>query len=67
MMLSTLDDLKSTDIGQSPEVVGIENCLIQLEDLQYAALRRNGTLLITDAQVFFPKFFGKPSDSDRLW
>uniref|UniRef100_A0A8R1DI80 WSN domain-containing protein n=1 Tax=Caenorhabditis japonica TaxID=281687 RepID=A0A8R1DI80_CAEJA len=69
MMLSTLDNLKSTDIGQSPEIVDTENCLQQLLDLQYAAMRRNGTLLITDAQVFFKQFFKKPSDSDsyRLW
>uniref|UniRef100_A0A8R1DWS7 WSN domain-containing protein n=1 Tax=Caenorhabditis japonica TaxID=281687 RepID=A0A8R1DWS7_CAEJA len=71
MMFSTLDDLKSTDIGQSPEIVDTENCLQQLLDLQYAAMRRNGTLLITDAQVFFKQFFEKPSDSDsdsdRLW
>uniref|UniRef100_A0A8R1DEK0 Uncharacterized protein n=2 Tax=Caenorhabditis japonica TaxID=281687 RepID=A0A8R1DEK0_CAEJA len=67
MMLSTLDNLKSTGIGQSQEVVETENCLIQLEDLQYAALRRNGYLWITDAQIFFQKLFEKPSDSDRLW
>uniref|UniRef100_A0A8R1DME8 WSN domain-containing protein n=1 Tax=Caenorhabditis japonica TaxID=281687 RepID=A0A8R1DME8_CAEJA len=63
MMHTTLEELKSTGIGKSREIVDIEHCLYQLEDLQYAAMRRNDSLLITDAQVFFEK----STDPKRLW
>uniref|UniRef100_A0A8R1HL64 WSN domain-containing protein n=1 Tax=Caenorhabditis japonica TaxID=281687 RepID=A0A8R1HL64_CAEJA len=56
-------------LRRSQEVVDVEESLDQLELLQFAVMRKNGSLssLIDNAENFFTDFFKEPSDPDHNW
>uniref|UniRef100_A0A8R1IPG2 Uncharacterized protein n=1 Tax=Caenorhabditis japonica TaxID=281687 RepID=A0A8R1IPG2_CAEJA len=66
LMIQTLDKLKTMSIGKSKEVSDFEYVLKQMEGLQFAAMRKNGSLTILLAQTdnFFQSFFSKQLKSD---
>uniref|UniRef100_A0A8R1IQT9 HTH luxR-type domain-containing protein n=1 Tax=Caenorhabditis japonica TaxID=281687 RepID=A0A8R1IQT9_CAEJA len=68
-MVSAINYLKSSRVGQSEKVLNAEQSLIKLEGLQYASMRQNGTLgtLLGQADNFFTTFFSKTPDEKSLW
>uniref|UniRef100_A0A8R1EAL3 Tyrosine-protein phosphatase domain-containing protein n=1 Tax=Caenorhabditis japonica TaxID=281687 RepID=A0A8R1EAL3_CAEJA len=63
-MVSSINYLKSSRVGQSEKVLNAEQSLIKLEGLQYASMRQNGTLgtLLGQADNFFTSFFSEKPD-----
>uniref|UniRef100_A0A8R1HXG3 WSN domain-containing protein n=1 Tax=Caenorhabditis japonica TaxID=281687 RepID=A0A8R1HXG3_CAEJA len=68
-MVSAINYLKSSRVGQSEKVLNAEQSLIKLEGLQYASMRQNDTLgtLLRQADNFFTTFFSKTPDEMSLW
>uniref|UniRef100_A0A8R1E5U6 Uncharacterized protein n=1 Tax=Caenorhabditis japonica TaxID=281687 RepID=A0A8R1E5U6_CAEJA len=66
LMISALNKLKSTSIGQSKEVADFEKSLEQLEDLQFAIMRKKGilSLLLGETETFLKLFFAKQMKSE---
>uniref|UniRef100_A0A8R1EP05 Uncharacterized protein n=1 Tax=Caenorhabditis japonica TaxID=281687 RepID=A0A8R1EP05_CAEJA len=63
-LVSELDVLKSTSIGESKEVWNAEQSLVPLEGLHYASMRSNGELvsLLGKADDCFQMFFEESSE-----
>uniref|UniRef100_A0A8R1ESV6 Uncharacterized protein n=1 Tax=Caenorhabditis japonica TaxID=281687 RepID=A0A8R1ESV6_CAEJA len=68
-MVSAINYLKSSRVGQSEKVLNAEQSLIKLEGLQYASMRQNGTLgtLLGQADNFFTTFFSEKPDDMSWW
>uniref|UniRef100_A0A8R1IG68 Reverse transcriptase domain-containing protein n=1 Tax=Caenorhabditis japonica TaxID=281687 RepID=A0A8R1IG68_CAEJA len=68
-MVSAINYLKSSWVGESESVWNAEKSLIKLEGLQYAFMRQNGSLgtLLGEADSFFTTFFSEKPDGMSWW